>query len=292
VQVLKYDLAKEPTYFQLLMNGHTDIDAIIHLAAESHVDRSIQDGMPFIMSNIVGTGRLLEFAKEYLPDLKIFLNFCTDEILGSRTSLEGKYKIGDPKRVRNVYAASKSCQEELGFGYSITHKIPVITTRCTNVFGPKQYPEKFLPVIITKLINKEKIPVYGQGLQEREWVFVEDVIKALIGVLKHVTDKGIDSTKAHENIYHIGGERTYANIDFMKKVIDLFCQLNGNERSTNYDQYFKFVEDRKGHDFRYDLDCSSTHDLGLKPMTSLEEGLEKTIKWYLEFYAENPNGWD
>jgi dTDP-D-glucose 4,6-dehydratase len=642
VQVLKYDLAKEPTYFQLIMNNHTDIDGILHLASESHVDRSIADGMPFILSNVVGTGRLFEFAREYLKQLKIFLMFSTDEVMGQRTAEEGKFKPLDRKMVRNVYcvhpdsivytvdgykqiceieegeeilsskdgknvyrkvlnvwrkqteenflkinhkhgsvitskdhrffiinpnrnkkgqvdhrqdfkslpiqeiraedlksgmwlilnrvirqdhllcsnsellkarflgfyvgngnktilkdgshryinvcsgrehivnyyknlvkncfgndvkpfkhktkecwylrfgnidlwnelnvfglnsreknanniihgsdeyiaeflaglfdadgsfyghvisfssfsetlrnqvkfllrrlgiisthdekykriiisdcksreifsdkikqikhdipmevsrqknmecedyiytpfksselflnnvsemidleieetekyycddilvhnSATKSAQEELTYAYSITHKVPTVITRCTNVYGPRQYPEKFLPVILTKLMNEEKIPVYGEGLQEREWVFVEDVVKAVIGVLKHSLDKGIQSDRVHENIFHIGGETTYANIDFMKMVIDLYCDLHEQPKPTDYEKYFKFVEDRKGHDFRYDLDCSSTHDIGLKPTTSLESGLRKTIQWYLDFYAENPHGWD
>jgi dTDP-glucose 4,6-dehydratase len=290
VEILKYDLSKPNTYDQLLMANHHDIDGIIHCAAQSHVDRSISDGMPFIFSNVVGTARLLEFAKDNLKDLKIFLNFCTDEAMGQRTEEEGKYKPQDPKRVRNPYAASKSAQEELGFGYAITHKIPVVTTRCSNIYGPRQYPEKFLPVIITKLINGEKIPVYGEGHEEREWIYVSDVINATIGVVVEALSKGIDSQKAHTNIYHIGGEKTYKNIDFVRGVINMFFNYDENDDSK-YRQYIQFVQNRKGHDFRYDLDCQSTHSIGLGPKTKLEEGLKKTIDWYRKYFKENKESW-
>lgn len=291
VTILKYNLAKEDTYFQLLMGRHTDIDCILNLASESHVDRSIVDGIPFVISNVLGTARLFEFAKEHLKKLKVFLQFSTDEVLGQRTIKEGKFKTTDRKMVRNIYSATKSCQEELAFSYRITHRVPTIVTRCTNVYGPRQFPEKFLPVIITKLINKEKIPVYGKGLQEREWVYVEDVIKATLGVVDDFLKKDKEQIIVHENIYHIGGEKTYSNIVFMKQVIDLYMELT-NQKEYKYEDYFHFVEDRKGHDFRYDLDCTSTHSIGLKPNKMLCDGLRETIQWYIDFYKSDPNGWN
>lgn len=297
VSILKLDLAKESTYNQLKMQGHNDIDGILHLAAQSHVDRSINDAVPFAISNVIGSVRLLEFARE-LP-IKIFLNFCTDEVMGSRIELEGPFQPHHRKMPRNPYSASKSSQEDFGFAYSITHGVPVVTTRCTNIYGPRQFPEKFLPVIITKLINNEKIPVYGQGLNEREWINVDDACSAVLKLLDFYCgeksgDLMFDPKDAYFHIHHIAGEKTYPNIEFLKKVIDIYESIIGDSHPENYkyEQYFEFVEDRKGHDFRYDLDASSMTCLGWAPETSLEEGLKSTIEWYLDFFEKNPGGWN
>lgn len=287
---LKCDLSDGATYNQLSMQGHDDIDCILHLAAESHVDRSINDAVPFAVSNLVGTTRLLEYARD-LGGLRMFLNFCTDEVMGSRTELEGPFQPHHRKMPRNPYSASKSAQEDMGFAYSITHGLPVVTTRCTNIYGPRQYPEKFLPVIITKLIKGEKIPLYGEGLQEREWIHVNDVCSAVEKVLNYYNgegaeERGFKTEDAFFHIHHIAGEKTYPNIDFLKLVIDKYQELSGDEvyDGWSYDDYFEYVEDRKGHDFRYDLDASSMKMLGWQVETSLEDGLHSTIQWYLDYY--------
>lgn len=295
VTALKLDLSKEETYNRLVMMGHTDIDCIYHLASQSHVDRSINDGIPFFTSSVTGTARLLEFSREL--DLKLFINFSTDEVLGQRTELQGPFHPYERKMVRNPYSSAKSSQEEIGFAYAITHDIPVVTTRCTNIYGPRQYPEKFLPVIITKLMEGKKIPLYGQGLQEREWLHVNDVCSALDVLVDAVLNTNFDlnPTDAHYNIFHIAGEVTYPNIDFMKIVIASYCKLVGKDipqSDSDFEKYFDFVEDRKGHDFRYDLDASSIKRLGWKPNISLQEGIIDTINWYLQFFKDNPKGWE
>lgn len=297
IHFIKGDLSNNTTYHALEVRQHTDVDAILHLAAESHVDRSILDGSGFGKSNVLGTMKLLEWSKDL--DLKMFLNFSTDEVMGSRTEAEGPFQPHHRKMPRNPYSATKSAQEDLGFAYSITHGIPVVTTRATNIYGRRQFPEKFLPVIITKLINKEKIPLYGEGLQEREWVHVDDVSNAVIKILEMYCGPGseglmFDPKDAHHHIHHIAGEKTYSNIEFMKQVIRTYAEINSKTddvEEPKFNEYFEFVEDRKGHDFRYDLDASSTKRLGWSTEISLEEGLEETIKWYLKFYEQNPQGW-
>lgn len=295
VSVLKMDLSKPETYNQLIMQGHNDIDCILHLASNTHVDRSISNGIPFVLSNLVGTARLLEFSKNL--NLKVFLNFATDEIMGQRTIQQGAYRPYDRKMVRNVYSATKSGQEELGFGYAITHDIPVMTTRCTNIYGRRQYPEKFLPVIITKLLQGEKIPLYGEGLQEREWVHVDDVCRTVINLLTYFWGK--DSSEefvtqdAHYNIFHIAGNKTYRNIDFLKLVISKFFMITQNiAEIKDFDIYFNKIEDRKAHDFRYDLDAEWVKTKIHTPLISIEQGLEDTINWYIDFYKEYPEGWN
>lgn len=272
VKILKADLSKDETYEYL-----DGIDSVYHIAAESHVDRSINNGIPFGLSNMLGTMKLLEFCKS--QDIKFFLNKSTDEVMGQRLEEEGSFKPFDRKMPRNVYSATKSAQEELGFGYAVTHNLPVVTTRCSNIYGPRQYPEKLLPVVITKVMNGEKIPVYGEGLQEREWVFVKDVAVILYSITMNVmSDKnyafGLNS------IFHLGSMKPVKNIDFVKTVL----QLMGK---TDYENHITYVEDRKGHDMRYDMDCSTTHSIGLEPVTRLGEGLLATIEWYQAYFNDN-----
>lgn len=286
----KRNLADSILYSQLAMGGHDDIDCIVNFAAESHVDRSIDDGIPFIKNNVLAIGELLEFARD-LKNLKVFLQFSTDEVMGQRVESGDSFKPYDRKTPRNVYSASKSCQEEMAFGYAITHGVPLVTTRCTNIYGPNQFPEKLLPVIIHKLYNGEKIPVYGQGLQEREWVYVGDVCWMVSELLRMVTEDGpVDSTMAHDNIFHLGSMKPIKNIDFVSQVIKTYFEMtNRNSLTPVYPQakdHILYVRDRKGHDFRYDMNCASTHSVGLVPKVSLDEGLRKTISWYLDGFKQ------
>lgn len=287
VSIFKMDLSHQTTHHHLLIQ-HPDIDCIVHLAAESHVDRSIGNGIPFFYSNVIGTVRLLELAREL--QLKLFLNFSTDEVCGTRTAAQGPFQPYERKMPRNPYCASKSAQEEAGFSYAITHGIPVLTTRATNIYGRRQYTEKFLPTIITRLMKGEKIPLYGEGLQRREWVHVDDICNAVLMLLKEVVQPEFDfqAQDAHYNIFHIAGEKTYANIDFMKLVIRTFFEVRDGKtfsEDDTYDQFFEFVADRKGHDFCYDLDAQSMKNLGWDAQISLAEGLQNTVRWFLQYYA-------
>ena len=236
-----------------------NVDHVVHFAAESHVDRSIEDASAFVITNVLGTFTLLESARKY--KIKRFIHISTDEVYGSRE--RGSFKEKDRLTPSSPYSSSKAGSDLLAQSYYITHKLPVIITRCTNNFGPYQYPEKLIPLFITNLIENKKVPVYGTGKNVRDWIFVLDHCKAVDFVLHN----GVPG-----EIYNIGGGAERSNIEITNKIIAI---LGADESMITY------VKDRPGHDFRYSLNCTKLHKLGWAPECGFYDALESTVKWYV-----------
>jgi dTDP-glucose 4,6-dehydratase len=235
------------------------IKTVFHFAAESHVDNSIKDCIPFIHTNVNGTVNLLNLSLKY--GIEKFIHISTDEVYG--TIDYGSFTENTIYNPRNPYSASKAASDHFVMAYHYTYGLPVNITNCSNNYGPRQYKEKFIPQTILNILDNKKIPVYGDGLQVRDWLYVQDHCTALIKVWKY----GINGEK-----YNIGGECEVANIDLVKKIL----QMMG--KSENMIEY---VQDRPGHDRRYSTDISKIRDnLFWVPMYSLEHGLKNTIKWY------------
>ncbi|WP_394224084.1 dTDP-glucose 4,6-dehydratase [Priestia aryabhattai] len=237
-------------------------EAIVHFAAESHVDNSIQSADKFIQTNIVGTYYLLnQLIKGYA---KKMIHISTDEVYGTLNSTQQPFTEQSPLLPNNPYSATKASSDLLVRSYYETFKLPLITTRCSNNFGPFQNIEKFIPTIVYSAFNNNKIPVYGDGLQIRDWLFVEDHCKAISLVL----EKG----KVGE-VYNIGGGNERKNIDVVKQILEIM------QKPENL---IEFVEDRKGHDRRYAIDSSKLqNELGWKQTHSFDQSLEKTVQWYI-----------
>ncbi len=234
---------------------------VFHLAAESHVDNSIEDCSPFIQSNIIGTVNLLNASLEY--GVEKFMHISTDEVYGSIE--DGSFTEDTIYNPRNPYSASKASSDHFVMAYHTTYGLPVVITNCSNNYGPRQYKEKMIPQTIKNLISGNKIPVYGTGEQIRDWLYAQDHCEALIKVWK----EGQVGEK-----YNIGGECEIRNIDLVKIIIDIM---------QKDESMIEFVEDRPGHDFRYSTDISKIKNtLGWSPKFTLEQGLEKTIEWYLK----------
>ncbi len=237
-----------------------NVDSVVHFAAESHVDRSIIDAQPFLTTNIMGTHVMLSSARD--ASIKRFVHISTDEVYGSLGE-DGKFTEESPLRPNSPYSASKAAGDLLVRAYRETYGIPAIVVRPSNNYGPYQFPEKFIPLMITNLLDDSAIPVYGRGMNVRDWLFVEDTCGA-IDVTLH---KGRDG-----EIYNIGGNAEKRNTDIARMVIDL---MGKDESSITY------VTDRPGHDFRYALDNSKIErELGWMPSVGIEEGLRRTIQWY------------
>ncbi|HLF18216.1 MAG TPA: dTDP-glucose 4,6-dehydratase [Candidatus Omnitrophota bacterium] len=234
--------------------------SVVHFAAETHVDRSILDANPFIKANITGTQNLI--TASLLHKVRKFIHISTDEVYGQ--SIKGKFKENAPLKPRNPYAATKAAGEFLVRAAIETYGFPALIVRPSNNYGPWQYPEKFVPVILAKALNDEKIPVYGRGRQIREWLYVTDCAKAILFLLK----KG----KTGE-MYNIG---SYFEQNNLKTATTLLKYLN--KPST----LIQFVKDRPGHDFRYSVDCSKLFKLGWRPKVSFKKGIQRTIQWYME----------
>jgi len=243
--------------------------ALFNLAAETHVDRSIDSPYSFIKNNIVGVYNLLEAVKDYYNDNKRFklIHISTDEVYGD--IIKGRTKENYPYRPSSPYAASKASSDHLVYSYYHTYKLPIIITNCSNNYGPKQHPEKLIPKIIYNIINNIDIPIYGDGKNSREWIYVKDHCYALLDVLK----KG----KIGE-FYNIGSNENINNIDICKKLFMVFKKFNLKSTSK-----IKFINDRPGHDRRYALNSNKIiKGLKWKRKIKIEEGLNQTVKWYLE----------
>lgn len=236
------------------------VDHVVHFAAESHVDRSIEDASVFVKTNVLGTFTLLDAALRH--NIKKFIHISTDEVYGS--IIRGSFKETDILTPSSPYSSSKAGSDLLTQSYFITHKLPVIITRCTNNFGPYQYPEKLIPLFITNLLENRKVPVYGTGKNIRDWIYVLDHCNAIDFVLH----KGISG-----EIYNIGGGSEITNIDITKKILEF---LGKDEPMIEY------VKERPGHDLRYSLDCSKLRKLGWAPEYDFDEALKYTVKWYVE----------
>lgn len=249
-------------------------DGIIHLAAESHVDRSIAEPLRFVMTNIVGTVILLNAALEQWKNNftgKLFYHISTDEVFGS-LGPEGFFNEKTPYDPRSPYSASKASADHLVRAYWHTYGLPVIISNCSNNYGPYQFPEKLIPLVINNIINLKPIPVYGKGENIRDWLYVEDHAEA-IDLVFHKGKPG--------ETYTIGGNNEWKNIDLVNKLCSLLNKKLNRLPGTS-EQLVTFVKDRAGHDLRYAIDSAKIrHELGWKPATNFEEGLEKTVDWYL-----------
>jgi len=237
-------------------------EVVVHFAAESHVDRSLLDPYPFISSNVLGTQVLLEVSKA--KGVELFVNMSTDEVYGD-LGKEGSFTEESPLKPNSPYSTTKASADMLGRAYYRSFGLPVITIRASNNYGPWQYPEKFVPVIILKTLHDEKIPVYGDGTNVREWLYVTDCAEGIMAA--------IDRGKAGD-IYNIGSKEEKQNIEVAKAILKLLGK--GEE-------LIEFVKDRPGHDFRYSLDTTKAkRELGWEAKTSFDEGLKKTVEWYIE----------
>ncbi len=238
-----------------------NINAVVNFAAETHVDRSILEPSPFIKTNIIGTYALLEFCRKV--NVEKFVHISTDEVYGSLESDEGLFSEESPLKPNSPYSASKASADMLVRSYYITYKLPALIVRPSNNYGPYQYPEKFIPLSITNLIDDLPVPVYGDGRNIRDWLFVKDCVD---GILKVLNDGKIGE------VYNIGGENEKRNIEVVKTILKM---MNKDE------SYIKFVPDRPGHDYRYALDNSKIRKhIGWKPRTKFEDGIKQTIEWY------------
>lgn len=244
-----------------------EFDAIIHFAAESHVDRSILDATPFLQTNVLGTYNLLEIARQ--RDCT-FLHISTDEVYGSIE--EGLFTEGSPLMPNSPYAASKASSDMLVRSYVETHKLKAMITRCSNNYGPYQFPEKLIPLFILNVLNKKPVPVYGDGMNVRDWIYVLDHNKAVDAVLH----KGTPG-----EVYNIGARNERPNIDIIKLLLEKVAAKLGRDKDEVLG-LINYVKDRKGHDRRYAIDPSKIESqLGWKPETDFEKGISKTIEWYL-----------
>lgn len=258
-QFVKGDIS-DMALIEKVMQG---VDTVVHFAAETHVDRSIMDPWPFIQSNLVGTYTLLEIAKKY--NVKRFHHISTDEVFGT-LDLDDTKKFDEETKYnpRSPYSATKAGSDHLVRAYYHTYGLPITISNCSNNFGPAMYPEKLIPLAITNVIEGKKIPVHGDGKNERDWLYVEDHISAIELIL----EKGkIGQT------YLVGGMKSgMSNLDTVKKIIELM----GADESL-----IQLVPDRAGNDRKYDIDWSKIHDeLGWEPKYNFEEALKKTIDWY------------
>ena len=255
--------------------------AVINFAAETHVDRSIENPEIFMKTNIFGTFHLLNASLKFWKKISLdnqkkfkFLHISTDEVFGSLSLEDEKSNELSPYKPNSPYSASKAASDHLVRAWGETYKLPVITTNCTNNYGPHQFPEKLIPLLIHNCLNNKKLPIYGKGENVRDWLYVEDHCEAI----KEVLVKGsIGET------YNIGGNNEKTNIEIVKTVCSTLDEIKPRKNNSSYKKLITFVEDRPGHDFRYSLDISKIKkELNWQPQETFESGIRKTILWYLE----------
>lgn len=254
--------------------------AIVNFAAESHVDRSIDSPELFIQTNLLGTFRLLESARQYWNDLQgsdkdqfRFLHVSTDEVYGSLED-SGKFSETSPYRPNSPYSASKAGSDHLVRAYFHTYGMPALTTNCSNNYGPYQFPEKLIPLIIRNAVNGKSLPVYGKGANIRDWLYVEDHCRAIERVLENGT---------LGEVYNIGGNSEKTNLDVVKTLCSLLDEILPDSSNKPHADLIRFVQDRPGHDLRYAIDTNKIKtQLGWQPQETFESGLRKTVLWYLD----------
>ena len=249
------------------------IDTVCHFAAESHVDRSIVRPDDFIQTNIVGTFYLLETARERLPGIELFHHVSTDEVFGSLGS-QGYFTEETPYRPNSPYAASKAASDHLVRAYHKTYNLPVIISNCSNNYGPCQFPEKLIPLMILNALEGESLPIYGDGRNVRDWLYVRDHCIAIWKIMK----KG-----RRGETYNIGGHNEIENIVLVEMLCDILDETLRQGRDKSCKKLISFIKDRPGHDRRYAMDFSKLrHELGWSPAESFESGIRKTITWYID----------
>jgi len=255
-------------------------DSIINFAAESHVDRSIDGPKVFIETNILGTYELLNSALKYFKSLDgskrekfKFIHISTDEVYGS-LGLEGKFSESTPYSPSSPYSASKASSDHLAKAWYHTYNLPIIITNCSNNYGPYQFPEKLIPLIISNCLSHKELPIYGDGLNIRDWIYVDDHCR---GVFEVLCNGKIGET------YNIGGNQELTNIALVKKICEILDEIKPSKINDSYRDLITFVKDRPGHDFRYAIDSTKIkNELNFTPKETIYKGLRKTIKWYLK----------
>jgi dTDP-glucose 4,6-dehydratase len=256
-QFVQSDIGDE-ALMRKLMQG---IDVVVHFAAESHVDRSIHDPGSFVRTNVVGTQILLEAARQ--GQVKKFIHISTDEVYGS-LGAEGAFSEVTPIAPNSPYSASKAGSDLLVRAYYETYGFPAVITRCSNNYGPRQFPEKLIPLLITRALRDETIPLYGDGLNVRDWLYVDDHCSAI----ERVIEAGVPG-----EVYNVGGQNERTNLEVVQSILKLL----GKPESL-----IQYVADRLGHDRRYAIDSSKIRrELGWTPAYSFEKGLQKTLEWYV-----------
>lgn len=286
-----YSAASSPNYYfvhgdigdRVLVSGLLQKfcpDAIVNFAAETHVDRSIHDPTPFFKTNANGTASLLietlnwwkELSKAHRESFR-FLHISTDEVYGSLTPNEAAFSEDSPYRPRSPYSASKAAADFYVRSFHETYGLPTLITNCSNNYGPRQYPEKFIPLLIINALQKKHLPIYGDGTNIRDWLYVEDHCQAIDTVL----------TRSHPGeTYNIGGNCEKSNLDIAHAITHTLDEIKPRADGKSYSDLITFVKDRPGHDFRYAINAEKIrHDFGWRPMHSLVSGLHDTISWYL-----------
>ncbi len=254
---VKGDIADRKIVAEIFSEG---IDVVINFAAESHVDRSIEDASPFMKTNVIGAQNLMEEARE--RKINRFIHISTDEVYGSVVGRK-KFREDNSLSPNSPYAASKAAADMIARAYFATYKLPVIITRSSNNYGPYQFPEKFIPLLVTNAFQGKQLPIYGDGLYVRDWLYVEDNCAAILKIM----EEGKEG-----EIYNVGGDCEKKNIDVAKQIL----RLTLRKRSL-----LEHVADRPGHDRRYALDCSRIkEELGWEPSVAFDDGLKKTVDWY------------
>ena len=274
---VKMDICDFEAFYDLMQREK--IDGIIHLAAESHVDRSIKDPFTFARTNVMGTLSLLQAAKLYWESLpekfegKLFYHISTDEVYGSLEFNDELFTEQTPYNPHSPYSAAKASSDHFVRAYHDTYGMPTIVTNCSNNYGPYQFPEKLIPLFINNIHHRKPLPVYGKGENVRDWLYVEDHARA-IDLIFH---KG----KVAET-YNIGGFNEWKNIDLIKVIIKTVDRILGNPEGHSL-ELITFISDRPGHDARYAIDSTKLHkELGWEPSLQFEEGIEKSVRWYLD----------
>ncbi|NQX64053.1 dTDP-glucose 4,6-dehydratase [Paenibacillus qinlingensis] len=256
-QFVQCDIGNEALMMKLMQG----IDVVVHFAAESHVDRSIHDPGSFVRTNVVGTQVLLEAARQ--AQVKKFIHISTDEVYGS-LGAEGAFSEETPIAPNSPYSASKASSDLLVRAYYETYGFPAVITRCSNNYGPRQFPEKLIPLLITRALRNETIPLYGDGLNVRDWLYVDDHCSAI----ERVIEAGVPG-----EVYNIGGQNERTNLEVVQSILKLL----GKPESI-----IQYVADRLGHDRRYAIDSSKIRrELGWSPAYSFEKGLQQTLEWYV-----------
>jgi len=269
---IKGDIVDEK-FIKEIFEQH-QFDGVIHLAAESHVDRSITGPMEFIYTNIVGTANLLNAARLIWKDFegKRFYHVSTDEVYGSLGD-EGLFTENTPYDPHSPYSASKASSDHIVRAYYYTYGFPVVISNCSNNYGPNQFPEKLLPLMINNILNKKPLPIYGKGENVRDWLYVVDHAEAI----DQIFHKGTSG-----ETYNIGGNNEWTNIDLVKKLCQMMDEKLGRETGES-EKLLTYVTDRAGHDLRYAIDASKIKkEIGWEPTIVFDEGFSKTIDWYLE----------